>query len=112
MVLDEPTSSLDLSNAHRTMHMVYESVRKKKICTIMTMHDINLAVHFSDMFVFVKDGRIFKYGSKEIITESLIKQVYDIDVMVIQSHGNPYILPAWNAEDVPNLSPDIVCSIS
>ena len=59
----------------------------------MTMHDINLAVHYSDMFLFVNEGRIAAYGGVEVITEDLIKQVYGMDVEIISHRGIPMIVP-------------------
>lgn len=95
LILDEPTSSLDISNAHKTMHMIFDIVCRRDLCTVMTMHDLNLAVHFSDKFVFVKDGTVWGHGGFELITPETIHEVYGIDVEVVHSHGKPYIIPAW-----------------
>lgn len=93
LIMDEPTSNLDIANQHMTMHMVIDAVRSKGVCTLMTMHDINLAVHYSDRLLFMKDGRIAAYGGTDIITEELIKEVYNIDVDVIDHKGAPFIIP-------------------
>jgi len=93
LIMDEPTSNLDIANQHMTMHMVIDAVRSKGVCTLMTMHDINLAVHYSDRLLFMKDGRIAAYGGTEIITEELVKEVYGIDVDVIDHRGAPFIIP-------------------
>lgn len=93
LILDEPTSSLDMSNAYRSMRMIHDSVRNENICTIMTMHDFNLAACFSDRFIFMKDGRICRSGGKEIISSGLIKEVYGIDMEVVESGGKPYVIP-------------------
>ncbi len=98
LILDEPTNNLDISNQHRTMHMIMDAVRSRGMCTIMTMHDINLAVHYSDLFLFFKDGKVAAYGGTEIITEELIKSVYDIDVEIIDHRGIPMILPRNSAK--------------
>jgi iron complex transport system ATP-binding protein len=93
LILDEPTNNLDISNSHMTMHMILEAVRSHQVCTIMTMHDINLAVHFSDRFLFMKDGKIKAYGGKEIITKELIEDVYDIKVDVMIHRDVPFVIP-------------------
>ena len=59
----------------------------------MTMHDINLAVHYSDRFLFIKDGRVWAYGGPEIITEELVHDVYGIDSDVITHKGMPFVIP-------------------
>ncbi|MDR1690992.1 MAG: ABC transporter ATP-binding protein, partial [Candidatus Methanoplasma sp.] len=83
LILDEPTNNLDISNQHTTMHMIEHAVRSRGMCTIMTMHDINLAVHYSDRFLFMKDGKVAAYGGIEIITEDLIKEVYGMRAEIV-----------------------------
>ena len=97
IVLDEPTNNLDIANQHRTMHMIMDIVRSKKVCTMMTMHDINLAVHYSDKFIFFKDGVVVAYGGPEVITLELIGNVYGFDVEVIDHRGVPLVVPRESA---------------
>jgi iron complex transport system ATP-binding protein len=93
LVLDEPTNNLDVSHQHLTMHMVIDTVRSKGICTLMTMHDINLAIHYSDRLMFFKDGKTAACGGPEIIDEKLIKRIYGIDSDVIEHNGVPFVVP-------------------
>lgn len=93
LILDEPTNNLDIANQHKTMQMIEKVVRSRGICTLMTMHDINLAAHYSDKFMFINEGRILAYGGPEVITEELIRKVYDIDVEIIDHRGVPMIIP-------------------
>lgn len=93
LVLDEPTNNLDISNQHMTMHMIMDVVRSRGMCTIMTMHDINLAVHYSDKFLFLKDGKVWAYGGVEVITEELIRDVYNIDAEIIYHRDVPFVVP-------------------
>lgn len=92
-ILDEPTSSLDISNQHMTMHMIEDAVRSRNMCTIMTMHDINLAIHYSDRFLFLADGKAVAYGGVEVIDEALVKEVYGIDAEIIDHRGAPLVVP-------------------
>lgn len=93
LILDEPTNNLDIANQHITMHAILNAVSSRGMCTIMTMHDINLAVHYSDKFLFIKDGKVWAYGGREIITEQLVREVYGIDSDVIMHHGMPFVIP-------------------
>ena len=93
LILDEPTNNLDIANQHTTMHSILNAVSSRGMCTIMTMHDINLAVHYSDRFIFVRDGTVFASGGREIITEDLIRQVYGIEADVIEHKGIPFVIP-------------------
>lgn len=93
LIMDEPTNNLDISNQHVTMHTVIDAVRRRGMCTVMTMHDINLAVHYSDQFIFIKDGTVAASGGPEIITEDLIQRVYGIRADVIHHKDRPFVIP-------------------
>jgi len=93
LILDEPSNNLDIANQHKTMHLVENVVRSRGVCTIMTMHDINLAIHYSDRFIFLCDGKVAAYGGKEVITEALIEQVYGIQSEIIDHRGVPFVIP-------------------
>ena len=93
LILDEPTNNLDIANQHITMHAIMNAVSQSGMCTIMTMHDINLAVHYTDRFLFIKDGKVWAYGDKSIITEELVHDVYGIDSDVLMHNGMPFVIP-------------------
>ena len=100
LILDEPSNNLDISNQHRTMHTIMDFVRSRGMCTIMTMHDINLAVHYSDKLLFLKDGKVAAYGGMEIVTEDLIEQVYGIESEIIYHRGVPLVVPRFSSKYV------------
>ncbi|HPC80752.1 MAG TPA: ABC transporter ATP-binding protein, partial [Methanofastidiosum sp.] len=56
LLLDEPTSSLDLKNQQEILYLLSEIVDGHDVSVIMTMHDINSALRFSDKFIFLKGG--------------------------------------------------------
>lgn len=93
LIMDEPTNNLDIANQHVTMHTIIDAVRSRDVCTIMTMHDINLAVHYSDVFIFMKNGSVIESGGIDIITEDLIEKVYGINADVIFHKGKPFVIP-------------------
>lgn len=93
LILDEPSNNLDISNQHRTMHAIMDFVSSRGMCTIMTMHDINLAVHYSNKLMFIKDGKVAAYGEKKIVTEELIQEVYGIESEIIYHKGVPLVVP-------------------
>jgi len=93
ILLDEPTSNLDLCNQHMIMHMVSGLISHNEMAAIMTIHDLNLAIRHSDKFVMMKDGRIFAAGDKGIITPENIKKVYNIDAYVDEIRGYPMVMP-------------------
>jgi iron complex transport system ATP-binding protein len=87
LLLDEPTSSLDLKNQLEILDTVRDVVRKENVSAIMTMHDLNLAFRYSDKFLFLKNGTIFAAGRMEDITSDIIKEVYGVPV-TIQNYQN------------------------
>jgi iron complex transport system ATP-binding protein len=93
ILLDEPTSSLDLSNQHMIMHLIRNIVKKNHMAAIMVIHDLNLAIRHSDKFVTMKNGVIYAAGGHEIITPENIKQVYNVDAFVESVRGIPVVIP-------------------
>lgn len=93
IALDEATSNLDIQNQQKVMLKIRALVRSKKIIAVMTSHDINLSIRYSDKFVFLKDGRVYASGSNKIITSQTIRAVYGIDVHVETINGFPVVIP-------------------
>jgi iron complex transport system ATP-binding protein len=93
MLLDEPTSSLDLKNQQEILKIIREVVKGHSVSAVMTMHDINTALRFSDKFVLLKDGQIFAAGGPEIVTPESIREVYGVDVHVETFKNSPIVIP-------------------
>lgn len=93
LLLDEPTSSLDLKNQLGILDTVREVVRNENVSAIITMHDLNLAFRYSDKFLFLKDGTIFAAGSMEDITPQIIQEVYGVPVTIQNYMDHAVIIP-------------------
>jgi len=93
ILLDEPTSSLDLSNQHMIMRLIRDIVKKNSMAAIMIIHDLNLAIRYSDQFVLMKNGRVYSAGGHEVITPENIMAVYDVDAYVESVRGVPVVIP-------------------
>jgi len=93
LLLDEPTSSLDLKNQYEVLEMVKKIAGKEKIGVILVLHDLNLALRYCDKFLFVKNGEIFAWGGKEIMTPETIGAVYGVAVAVETVCGVPAVIP-------------------
>ena len=93
ILMDEPTSSLDISNQHMIMRTIRKIVQKNHMAAVMTIHDLNLAVRYSDKFVLMHEGRIFAAGGHEIITPQNIRSTYHVDTFVEKVNGIPVIIP-------------------
>jgi iron complex transport system ATP-binding protein len=93
LLLDEPTSSLDLKNQAEILAFLRMIVREHSLTAVLTMHDINQAIRFADRFLFLKEGEIFAAGSREIITPEMIEAVYGIPVTIAEVNGMPCVVP-------------------
>jgi len=94
MLLDEPTSHLDFRNQINILKKIKEIANMQGITVVMTLHDPNLAGLFSDKVVVINSGSKVAEGLPEdIITEELIKRVYDIEIKKADIDGKSIIYP-------------------
>lgn len=93
LLLDEPTSNLDLRNQYEVLAAVREISTKEKISVIIVIHDLNLALRYSDRFLLIKDSKVYAYGGKEVMTPENISAVYGMPVAVETVKGMPTVIP-------------------
>ena len=95
LLLDEPTSNLDIQHQLEVMEIIKDLVAKKGISAIMAVHDLNLASRYTDRVIIMKGGRIFDAGSPpDVLTPENIRSVYGVEAEVINRNGGmPYIIP-------------------
>lgn len=93
ILFDEPTNSLDISNQHHLMTQIRSLIHGSTKSAVMTMHDINLALRYSDKFLLLNNGRITAAGNSNIITPETIKEVYQMDVHVTKAAGYLMVVP-------------------
>ncbi|OFV68648.1 MAG: iron ABC transporter ATP-binding protein [Candidatus Syntrophoarchaeum caldarius] len=95
LLLDEPTSNLDIRHQIEVMEILKDLVEKKGISAIMAVHDLNLASRYTDRVIIMKNGRIFDAGSPlDVLTPENIRSVYGVEVEVVNSSsGKPHIVP-------------------
>lgn len=93
LLLDEPTTSLDLKNQIEIMRLIRSIAEGHHVSVVMSLHDINMALHYTDAIVFLKDTRIHSVCSKLDITEATIREVYGIDVKLHYAGDYPVVVP-------------------
>lgn len=94
LLLDEPTSNLDIKQQMETMDILRKMVTDKGISVVMVIHDLNLAAIYSDSILLLKEGVIHDFGDPfSVITKVNIKNVYGVDASIIKNNGNPCVLP-------------------
>ncbi len=98
MVFDEPTGNLDIANEQLIMAEARRLAQEQNISILSSLHDLNQALYFGDKFFFMKDGAIKYAGGKEIFTETVIKDIFDIDVKIVQINNQTVIIGGYNHE--------------
>ncbi|HML45850.1 MAG TPA: ABC transporter ATP-binding protein, partial [Clostridia bacterium] len=79
IVLDEPTSFLDIRHKIELLGILLEMSREKNITVILSLHEIDLASKISDVVMCVKGEHIARIGRpEEIFTEEIISDLYDL----------------------------------
>ena len=96
MILDEPTSFLDVKHKLELLSILERMVREKHITVIMSLHEIELAQKVSDKVMCVKGETITHYGQPEdIFTEPIIRELYEIE--------NGYFDPLFGSMELPKI---------
>jgi ABC-type cobalamin/Fe3+-siderophores transport systems, ATPase components len=94
MLVDEPTSHLDMKYKLEVMEYLSAMV-KKDMTIIVAEHDISLMARYCEECIIMKGGKLFAVGDpKEVITEELIQEVYEVSASVgFDRDGELFVLP-------------------
>lgn len=93
LLMDEPTNHLDLKNQLEVLKTIRDITHEKEICSIVTVHDLNLALRYGDRFILMKDKKIYAAGGPEILTPENIENVYSVTVDLINYNGRHIVVP-------------------
>lgn len=100
MLVDEPTSHLDMKYKLDVMEYLNAMV-KKDMTVLVAEHDISLMARYCDLCIIMKKGEIVAIGKpKEIINPDLIREVYDVDASIgFDDEGELFVLPKRHRKD-------------
>jgi iron complex transport system ATP-binding protein len=94
LLFDEPTTYLDLKYQLKIMQFIRELIDEKQICAMVTTHDLNLALMYSDRIAVLKNGKIVAEGNTGILTEEVILDVYGVQASLhYEQMENPFMVP-------------------
>ena len=102
LLLDEPTTHLDLQHRESLVNLVRELAKGKNLAVLMVLHDLNLASLYADRISLLVEGQIQATGTpSEVLTEPNLSRVYNVPVHIIPhpEYGNPLILPDGRGKD-------------
>jgi iron complex transport system ATP-binding protein len=92
-LLDEVTSALDIKNQEETLSWISKVCHEESLLSLCTIHDINLAMRYADLFLILKNHQILFYGPKEEITSTLLQQTYGISFEKIETSKQIIFIP-------------------
>ena len=100
MLVDAPTAHLDMKYKLQVMEYLRRMARSD-MTVLVAEHDISLMARYCDTCIIMKKGGIVTIGDpKEVITEQLIRDVYEVDSRVgLDADGEIYVLPKNYIED-------------
>jgi iron complex transport system ATP-binding protein len=96
LLLDEPTSFLDISHQVELLDLLTELNRRARKTIVLVLHDLNLACRYADRIVAMKDGRIIAEGRPdEVIDAATVAEVFGLECEVISDpvSGTPLVVP-------------------
>jgi iron complex transport system ATP-binding protein len=95
LLLDEPTSSLDLQHQLEVLDLIRRVTVEREITTLIALHDLNLAARYADTFIVMNHGVVYTSGkATSVLTPEMLSDVYGIIATVyVDGDGIPQITP-------------------
>ncbi len=93
LLLDEPTSFLDPKHERDILELSRKLAVERGQTVILTLHDLDMAVKYSDAIVFLKNGGVFASGRPaDILSDGLLESVYDVKMRIVDYEGRKLIV--------------------
>ena len=96
LLLDEPTTYLDLAHQVDVLDLVTDLNRKRGTTVAIVLHDLNLAARYADHVIAMKGGQVVALGDPAtVVTEDLVREVFGLESRVIPDpvSGTPLVIP-------------------
>ena len=97
MLLDEPTSHLDLQFQIALLDQVRLLARQENLAVLVVLHDLNLAVRYADRVALLAQGELRALGpAHEVLTPEMLSPVYHLPLEIFHAGPSrlPYIIPS------------------
>ena len=103
LLLDEPTSFLDVAHALALLELVHRLNRERGLTVVMALHDLAQAARFSDRLIVLRGGRLVADGPPAaVLTPALLAEVFAVEAEVLTSSaGWPVVVPLRVRDDRP-----------
>ena len=84
LLLDEPTTFLDLSHQVDLLDLLDELQETKQKTIVMILHDLNLSCRYADYLVAVQQSKVYATGTPEqVMTEETVRDVFDLECRIV-----------------------------
>ena len=96
LLLDEPTSSLDLAYQHAVLRLARE-LGTERVGVMAVLHDLNLASQYATRVLVLADGKVLSYGTpREVLTPETVRAAFGHDVLILEhpTLGYPLVVSA------------------
>jgi iron complex transport system ATP-binding protein len=96
LLLDEPTTYLDLSHQLEVLHLVRRLNAQEGKTVVMVLHDLNQAARYSDEIVAVQGGRVYAQGDpRDVVNAALLRDVFGLEAHLLRDPdtGTPHVIP-------------------
>ena len=104
LLLDEPTTFLDIHYQLQLLELLKRLNRDQKLAIITVLHDINLAIRYSDRLALMRQGQLWAVGEPaEALTPVNLQQVFNIDAVLIDTPVGLQIYPLAPAQSTADL---------
>lgn len=96
LLLDEPISNLDLQHQVDLLSLIRNFSKEKNVTVVAVLHDLNMAMEFSDEVILLNQGEIVASGNPiNVLSKENIEKVYNIKICMSKHPitNKPYIIP-------------------
>ncbi len=94
MLMDEPTAFLDIRSKFEIMHLLHELSHLHGKTIIITTHDLDLALRYSDKIWLILDDGIREGAPEDLLADRLFERLFDSDIIKFNSGEGTYIFKA------------------
>ena len=95
LMLDEPTSHLDIAHQVRIYELLRSLHRQRKLTVVVVSHDLNLAAEYCQKLILLHDGKVAVQGpAEQVIRKEILEEVYgtEVTVQTNRATGRPHVM--------------------
>ena len=88
MLLDEPIASLDVKHQFEIMELLKEINKENGVSIFMILHDLSLALQYSNKILAMKDGKMKYFGeTNEVLNKENIEELFEVKAEIINNNN-------------------------